>query len=180
LPGEALQAIPARRLEFAAGRAAARQALVELGLPAAAIPMQPDRSPQWPLGVAGSITHSATACLAAVTNRCKLIGLDLEPATPLEAALWPDILLRQEQTLLKTRSQPERLAKLIFSAKEATYKAQYPVSRTLFGFDVIHITLQDHSFTATFTTDIPGFPKGTTLHGSYSLIENHFLTALTR
>ena len=64
-PGEALPgAIPRRQTEFSAGRAAARAAMTSLGFAAAAIPAAPDRAPVWPPGITGSISHSATACLA--------------------------------------------------------------------------------------------------------------------
>jgi len=178
-PGEEMRAIPARLAEFAAGRAAARAALVILGHPPAAIPMQPDRAPLWPPGISGSITHSATACLAALLPAPALIGIDIEPATALEKELWPTILRPEEQAWLQGRENAGLLAKRIFSAKEAAYKAQYPVTKTLFGFEVICITLHDHSFTATFTADIPGFPKGSTLQGSHCLSENHILTVVS-
>tara|TARA_R110002110_G_scaffold29785_6_gene105866 strand:+ start:1417 stop:2058 length:642 start_codon:yes stop_codon:yes gene_type:complete len=177
-PGENLRASPARRAEFAAGRAAARAAMIALGHPAAAIPMQPDRAPLWPPGLVGSITHSATACLAAVLPIPALIGIDLEPATALETNLWSTILRPEEQAWLQGRADAGLLAKQIFSAKEATYKAQYPVSKTIFGFEAIRISLTATDFTATFTTSISGFHKGSTLHGRHCLTENHILTVV--
>jgi 4'-phosphopantetheinyl transferase EntD len=178
-PGEELRATPRRLAEFAAGRAAARDAMAVLGLPPAAIPIHADRSPRWPAGLAGSITHSATACLAAVTTRPLLIGIDLEPATALEADLWSTILRPEEAGALGALPNGALLAKLIFSAKEAAYKAQYPRSKTLFGYDVIRIALQSDSFTATFTADIPGFPEGTVLCGRHCEAGGHFLTTVT-
>lgn len=177
-PGEELRATPARLAEFAAGRAAARCAMAILGHPPVAIPMQPDRAPLWPPGLAGSISHSATACLAAILPAPALIGIDLEPATGLRADLWPEILRPEEQAYLRGRAGAGPLATLIFSAKEAVYKAQYPVSGTLFGYEVIRITLQQDRFAATFTADIPGFPGGTTLHGRHCLTQGHFLTVV--
>lgn len=176
LPGEAIAAIPARLAEYAAGRHAARQAMAELGLHAPPIPMAQDRSPQWPPGLSGSITHSATLCLAAVTRLPRLIGLDLEPMIPLDADLWETILTPAERNRL---SATPLMAKLHFCAKEAAYKAQYPRSQTLFDFQTLEITLGPGSFTAMFLHPVPGFATGSTLHGQYTETEGHFLAALT-
>ncbi|WP_022702404.1 4'-phosphopantetheinyl transferase family protein [Pseudorhodobacter ferrugineus] len=178
--GETLRgAVDSRLREFAAGRAAARQAFALLGVDPAAIPQGPDRAPVWPTGITGSITHSATLCLAAVTRDAMLIGIDLEPDTPLAPDLWDTVLLPAEQEMLRSNSNAPLLAKRIFSAKEAAYKAQYARSKTLFGFDVIQIILSDSSFTARFTTSVPNFPAGTTLHGRAISVANHILTAVT-
>ncbi|QCO56124.1 4'-phosphopantetheinyl transferase superfamily protein [Pseudorhodobacter turbinis] len=163
--------VPKRLMEFAAGRAAARAAMAAFG-PACAIPMGSDRAPIWPDGISGSITHSATACLAAVTRAPTLIGIDLEPATPLEADLWDIVLSPPERATLGTGLH----AKLIFSAKEAAYKAQYARSRTLLEFDALEITLGHGQFTARFTQDVPHFPQNTLLHGRFCQSEGHFLT----
>jgi len=179
-PGEALaNAVPNRVREFSAGRAAARQAVLQLGHALAAIPQGPDRAPIWPPGLTGSISHTATLCLAAVTHAPLLIGIDLEPATPLAPDLWDVVLLPAEQAMLRSNPNAPTLAKLVFSAKEAAYKAQYPRSKTLFGFDGIQITLSENTFTARFTRSVPGFDTGHILHGRVATIAGHYLTAVT-
>jgi 4'-phosphopantetheinyl transferase EntD len=173
-PGESIgTALPKRALEFAAGRTAARMAMAALNLPAAAIPHGPDRAPIWPQGLHGSLSHSATACLAALTRAPALIGIDLEPATPLHPDLWQTVLLPSEHSTLSPN--PTLTAKLIFTAKEAAYKAQYLRSKTLLGYDAMQITLAPATFTACFTHDVPGFPKNTRLTGHHICAENHFL-----
>lgn len=151
----------------------------QLGHAAASIPQGPDRAPIWPIGLNGSITHSATHCLAAITRAPQLIGIDLEPATPLTFNLWDVVLRPAEQATLQGNPNAFMLAKLFFCAKEAAYKAQYPRSKTLFGFDAIEITLAEKTFTARFTLSVPGFEKGHALHGRFTEIENHFLCAVT-
>ena len=179
-PTETLRgAVATRQREFAAGRSAARQAVSLLGHAPTAIPQGPDRTPIWPAGISGSITHSATLCLAAVAHAPALIGIDLEPSTPLAPDLWDVILLPAERAALLGHPNAPLLAKMIFSAKEAAYKAQFPRSKTLFGFDAIQITLSDTSFTARFTQSVPGFAAGTTLHGHTTQVANHILTAVT-
>jgi 4'-phosphopantetheinyl transferase EntD len=172
LPGEAIPGIDKRQREFAAGRRAARQAMARIGFPPVAIPMGPDRAPVWPAGLAGSITHSATACLAVVTARPLLIGLDMEPDSPLAPELWESVLRPEEAAGL---SGDGRQAMAVFCAKEAVYKAQFPRSRTLFDFQVLDMALSEDRFTATFCTSIPCFPPGTVLEGRTLRAEGHIL-----
>lgn len=176
-PGETIgNAVPARVLEFAAGRAAARAALEDLGARLAAIPHGPDRAPLWPQGISGSLTHSASACLAAVTYLPRLIGIDLEPATPLAPDLWKTVLLPSERAAIAAHSAPALQAKRLFSAKEAAYKAQYQRSRTLFDFHGLEVTLHQNHFTARFTRAVAGYPENTVLKGHHCHAQGHILT----
>jgi 4'-phosphopantetheinyl transferase EntD len=178
LPGETLPgAIPARLREFSAGRHAARQALASLGQPVKPIPQADDRAPVWPQGVTGSITHNRNACLAAVSAD-RGIGLDLEEETALEQDLWSTILLPEEQAWAVSQPDPGLAAKLIFSAKEAAYKAQYPVSRTLFGFETLHLRVAGARFTATFQHTVGPFESGHVLNGTIAHAEGLILTAV--
>lgn len=163
LPGEGIgPAVPARLAEFAAGRAAARAAMAALGVTPAPVPMGPDRAPVWPLGLTGSITHCTGACLAIVgtTTAWRGLGIDAEPLTPLEPALWPTILGPDESA----RDGVEVLR--AFVAKEAAYKAQYAQSRALFDFHTLRLTWDGPRFAARFTTAVPPFAAGDALRGT--------------
>lgn len=75
-----------RRREFMTVRHCARSALSDLGAPAVALPPGPDRAPQWPDGVVGSMTHCVGYRAAAVGWRSEeltSIGIDAEPNEPL-------------------------------------------------------------------------------------------------
>ncbi|PTE23570.1 phosphopantetheinyl transferase [Cereibacter changlensis JA139] len=171
LPGEAVRGIARRQREFSAGRAAVRLCMAELGLAPQAVPAAPDRSPLWPPGLSGSITHSATACLAALTRAPQLLGLDIEPDAPLPPEMH-SLVLRPEE-----RDCPDPL--LAFSAKEAAYKAQYPVTRTLFGFEVMQIRIDPPDrFTAIFRDSIDPFAEGSRLEGRYTRTGGHLLTVV--
>jgi 4'-phosphopantetheinyl transferase EntD len=166
-------AVPRRVAEFRAGRAAARDAMLHLSLPPLPVPMGPDRAAVWPDGITGSISHCKTGCVAAVGVRRLWagIGVDLEEATPLDPMLVEQVCSRAERRWLAQQPGHERglLAKLIFSAKEATYKAQYPTTGCLFGFDVIEITVDraESGFKACFQSDQGAFAAGTIFAGSY-------------
>lgn len=151
LPAErlALRAPCDKRLqEFAAGRACARHALGQLGLPPLALLPDDDRCPSWPAPVVGSITHTAGLCAAVVAPRGRYaaLGLDAEVAedvtpdvlayicTPAELA-W---LARLPETLRASASA------LIFSAKEAFYKCQFALSRQWLEFHEVTLELTEH------------------------------------
>lgn len=178
LPGEALPgAVPRRLAEFSAGRAAARAAMVELGLPPRAVPQASDRAPVWPQGVTGTITHSATACLAALRLGSGGIGLDLEPDEAMERRIWDMILLPEERAWVEVQPRPGRAARQIFCAKEAAYKAQYPLSGQFFGFETLRIRVEGAGFAAIFQTGIGGFRAGDRISGGLAVLEGHILAA---
>lgn len=178
MAGEAPPAVvPARLAEFSAGRHAARTALQALGLPPAAIPMEADRAPVWPEGVAGSITHTRRACLAAA-RRGGGLGIDLEEDEDLPGDLWDGVLLPEEQDWARGQAAPGRAAKLAFSAKEAAYKAQYARSRRLFGFDMLVLSFDGDGFTATFRAAAAPFAMGDRLQGRWGRAAGHVLTVV--
>lgn len=181
-PGGPARATPARLREFAAGRRAVRRAMAAADMPEQAVPMGPDRAPVWPQGVSGSITHSAVACLAIVASSRKfnVLGIDLEPDRPLPADLAQVICLPQELAWLDAQTADARgpLATLIFSAKESAYKAQYPLTNQLLGFDTLRIDLRGNCFTATFLQPVGRFAAQDTLCGRWARGEGHFATAI--
>ena len=177
-------AVPGRAREFAAGRIAARAALHHLGLPPARIPMSADRAPLWPAGLTGSITHSARACLAAVARRSDILslGLDLAEEGSVTEDLWTAILLPEERAWLATQPAPRRrsLATVLFSAKEASYKAQYPISRTLIRFRrALRLALRmPERFAAEFRQPVGPFVQGQRLQGQAQRHDGHVLTVV--
>jgi len=124
---------PARRFEFAAGRAVARAALARLGAPAG--PVLPGRAgePRWPDGVVGSITHCAgyRACAVALARDLAAIGIDAERCLPLPAGLLAAVAGDAERAWLadlRATGTGAPWDRVLFSAKESVYKAWY--SRT--------------------------------------------------
>ena len=179
LPGEAVhlpRMVASRRIEFATGRMCARAAMRRLGLPSLPVLQGEDRAPIWPDGVVGSISHSGTKCAAAVAlvaRGYRAIGLDIELAEPLPAELWVEICSERELRWLQ-RQDPQRrslLAKVIFSAKECAYKAQFPISRSLFGFETLGVALDldRGGFDIEFERAVEPFAAGQRMHGRFRI-----------
>jgi len=132
LPEEAAQCDavrPGRLAEFAAGRLCARRALADLGVEGVAVQRNVDRSPRWPEGVVGSITHTVGFCgaVAAARERVGGIGVDAEIAVRVTGEVWSQAFTETEMARLRQAPGTERmfLAAVVFSAKEAFYKCQF-------------------------------------------------------
>lgn len=174
-------AIPRRYKEFAAGRAAARDAMEQLGFESEPILVGHDRAPIWPAGMVGSITHTHSCAVAAVAKESEVyaIGIDVEESTPLEDRLIDIICSARERDWLRTQDSPALMAKLVFSAKEAAYKCQYPLSGRLFGFEGLELEVDPDAgiFHAVFTEDQMPFEKGATIKGRFVIGASLILTA---
>ncbi|MBV8715491.1 MAG: 4'-phosphopantetheinyl transferase superfamily protein [Chloroflexi bacterium] len=141
------RAIEQRRRIFALGRAAARDALAEFGIHNAAIPRADGGEPVWPDGFVGSITHSREVAIAIVGRRDDYAGLgvDIEELARGPSPRAARLVCRpNEMAWVDPESGTERLARL-FSAKEAVFKAVYPIERVWLGFADAELTWrEDH------------------------------------
>jgi 4'-phosphopantetheinyl transferase EntD len=131
---------PKRTREFAAGRLCVRRAAADLGMAGFALPVGGDRAPQWPAGLAGSITHTDGFCGAVVTEtrRYSALGLDAEVLGRATAEVWPQICSPSELAWLENLPEPDQAAAtLLFAAKEAFFKCQYALTREWLEFDAV-------------------------------------------
>ena len=172
------EAVEKRVREYAAGRACARSALAELGCnPVPAILRHTDRSPIWPAEFVGSISHTASWGGAAVASRELFLGLgiDVEPASALKERLLDTICLDEERPKLREAEKiVPAFSKVIFSAKEAAYKAQYALSQTYLPFSAMRIEYELAALSsdeapielrAIFKGDVAPFSAGQVLEG---------------
>jgi 4'-phosphopantetheinyl transferase EntD len=143
------QAAPKRIEDFAAGRHCASLALEKLGFTQYPVEMRNDRAPAWPQGVVGSITHTDGFAAAAVARvgLCISLGLDAEKIDRVSHDLWSYICSQEEiSRLLELRpSKAAFAAALIFSAKEAFYKCQYPITGEFIDFQAGTVNFEDVS-----------------------------------
>ncbi len=156
-------AVPARLAEFAAGRQAVRRAMAALGHEGVPVPMGRDRAPIWPPGLSGSISH-AGGMAAAVLRSGPPLGLDLEADEPLDSGLWPIICSEPELGVLPATDRGLAV-RHVFAAKEAVYKAQFPLTGRVIGFDAVAIMFRNSEFNACFLQGAGPIPEGFEMHG---------------
>lgn len=180
-----LRAVDKRRREFATGRRLARRALAQVGVHGFDLLNGDDRAPIWPPDIAGSITHCDTRAVVAVARRSEVgtFGVDIEHRAGLPQRLWRMTMLPEEVAFLDAQpaAERERWALYLFSAKEALYKAQYPVSRTYMGFEALRVDLAPDptepktrgQVRCTFQENVGPFPRGYTALGRYLEFEGH-------
>lgn len=137
------RAVEKRRREFTTGRACARLALERLGIAAVAIPNGERGEPVWPSGVVGSITHCRGYCASAVARADDVaaIGIDAEVHEPLPDGVLEQVAFGRELQMVADRGGDVCLDKLLFSAKEAIYKAWFPLARRWLGFEDVELTV---------------------------------------
>lgn len=132
-----------RRQEFAAGRACAHRALRRIEADYGPIKVAHRRDPIWPTGIVGSITHCEGFCAAAVARGGPVaaLGIDAEPARPLDDETRDTILNPDEQREMMHLPLPPGLWTTTgFAAKEALFKAVYPVLIREIAFDEITLS----------------------------------------
>ena len=116
---------PSRQCEFVTGRMCARRALDLLGVGASGLLPDADGIPQWPEDTVGSISHCRGVAMAMVAKSvdCRLLGLDLEKTNRLSAGAIKKVLHPIEEIFT---GGDQLKASILFSLKEAFYKAQFP------------------------------------------------------
>jgi enterobactin synthetase component D / holo-[acyl-carrier protein] synthase len=131
-----------RQFGFSSGRYCAHLAQSALGCTEAPV-LRQDRAPVWPAPSVGSITHS-TAIAASVASTAYLgVGIDLEEVGRVKDKLHRMLFTDAEQARLKNYTFDA--ASVMFSAKEAGYKAIHPIGQKYIGFKDAEIHLQPES-----------------------------------
>ncbi len=186
VPG--MTAVSKRQTEFLAGRLCACEALRRsTGTPC--IPaVNEDRSPCWPAGVVGSITHGAGWAAAAVARReqWRGIGLDVEKQIPTTRAdrLVAEILTPHELEGYAALDETQRALRvtLTFSLKESLFKALYPLVNKRFYFQEAELIHHDSSGYARLRllTDLSGdWKTGAELDGQFVQFDDYLLSLVS-
>ncbi len=140
-PAFASSVVKVRRASGAA-RIVARQLLARLGYRQCPLPKAPSGAPIWPAGVVGSLTHDSRVAVAAVgTSRdVGALGIDVEPAEILPSELLDMVATPQER--LRIDDDPYG-GRLLFVAKEAVFKAVYPLDQTFLDHHDVQVDFAD-------------------------------------
>ena len=136
------KSVAKRRNEFITVRYCAREALGELGVQPVPILKGDKGEPCWPDGIVGSLTHCEgyRGAVVAKNDKVRSVGIDAEPHDVLPKGVLDAISLPVERTQLSTLPNDLHWDRILFCAKEATYKAWFPVTRRWLGFEDAHIT----------------------------------------
>ena len=185
-----------RKIEFIMGRICAKEALDKMSRPGekesslreTTIGMNDDRSPSWPKGAVGSITHSpigVMACAGKVEDFLSL-GLDLECLNRSDSLnkIKNRVFTGADNLLYKKLPkgfEGSELIGLVFSAKESLFKCLYPLAKTYFYFEdaeMINLSLEARTFTLRLKKELGGgFKEGDLFEGYFcSSIDDHILT----
>lgn len=145
---------PRRRAQFAAARACARAAMRDLDIDPVAVlpvggtgPMWRTREPSWPTGVVGSLTHTSNfaAAALALSVHVRSVGLDVEPNVELPEGIWDSVHVDGEDRCVTRLADGDATIagdRLVFSAKEAVFKAWFPLTGRWLGFDECRLDLR--------------------------------------
>jgi len=185
---EPLKAVSKRQTEFLAGRICAHEALRRLtgkpSIPAVA----EDRSPCWPSGVVGSITHGAgwAAAVAAHAEHWHGLGLDVERLLPTARAdrLAAEILTPSERVGYAELPDAQRAFQvtLTFSIKESLFKALYPLVQKRFYFQEAELIQQDaagHARLRLLNDLSPQWQTGAELEGQFAVFDDYLLSLVS-
>jgi len=136
--------VQSRKSEFIAGRYCAQMALSHLGIQGVEVKKLTDQSPQWPAGLAGSISHCGNYAISAVADKKKyaFIGIDCE--TIISCATRQEIrnivINIDELELITEKIADLNLATtLALSIKESFFKAIFPATKLHVDFNDIDI-----------------------------------------
>lgn len=138
------RSVAKRRNEFVTVRYCARQALGELGVAPVPILKGDKGEPCWPDGIVGSLTHCEGFRGAVVGRRAEVrsVGIDAEPHGVLPNGVLGAISLPVERAELEALPAGLHWDRILFCAKEATYKAWFPLTHRWLGFEDAHITFE--------------------------------------
>ena len=144
-----------RNHEFLLGRLAIKDALGSLGNVPAWIERDPlTKAPNWPKGIAGSLSHSSGLALAVVSDSPPILGLgvDLEKANrTIDPKIERHICTQDESEDLHSLHSENFAIRLLltFSAKESLYKCFYgKIPRNLLRFKNVSLKWESNTWTA--------------------------------
>lgn len=183
------RSVAKRRNEFVTVRHCARIALGEIGIPPAPILKGEKGEPCWPDGIVGSLTHcdGFRGAVVARQGEIRSVGIDAEPHDVLPKGVLDAISLPIERSQLAVLPNDLHWDRILFCAKEATYKAWFPLTHRWLGFEDAHITftLDSSGSAGTFRSRIlidpvaEHGPPLTALDGRWSVAGGIALTAIT-
>jgi 4'-phosphopantetheinyl transferase EntD len=126
-----------RRRASGAARIVARELLTRGGYSPVALRKLPSGAVIWPKGTTGSLAHDARVAVAAVgkSTQVRALGIDIEPSASLPFDI--DFIATPGERMRAVNTP--NFGRLLFSAKEAAYKAVYPLDGVFREFRDVEI-----------------------------------------
>lgn len=121
-----------RREEYLVSRALLQKILKQIGVLHPFIEKGTNREPKWPKKVCGSISHSKGCVLVGISQKYKSIGIDIEHKNRVKENLYRKLFSKKEIEIINKNGVV--YADILFSAKEAFYKMQYPLTKQYLDF----------------------------------------------
>lgn len=169
-------ATKSRRDEFSTGRHCLRQALFEFDEIDQAISLLPDDDgvPRFPIGYIGSISHSRGLCIAVAAQSMNYayLGIDIEKTTRLSKLAMKRVVHSDEMNWVES---DQTKASLLFSAKEAFYKAQFPRWRCIGNFHDLTLCITESFQQAEILTISNQFPYELRAQANYIKFRYRFI-----
>ena len=152
-------AVPARRAEFASGRALLRSLIGHDG----AIPVAADRRPLLPTGVRASLAHDGQFVVAVSSRSDDIasLGIDIEPDQTLEPGVV-SVIARPDELEIDPL--------VLFCAKEAAYKAWSQSGGGFLEHDEVRVRVDRAMFTAKV------LEHGVVIEGGWARIDGRCVT----
>lgn len=145
-PGERVLAhgvVDRVRHQTATGRLLLREVLRAMGVSPGPILRAAGGRPDLPIGITGTLAHDdeVAVCVCAAGNNLA-IGVDVEPALPLPAEILDDVATsdRDREAVMGDDGAVDLVkARLLFCAKEAVYKACFPLDEVFLEFKDVSV-----------------------------------------
>lgn len=172
-------AVVKRQAEYLAGRYCIRMLQRQLGLATSVIFTAPDRSPVWPSGQLGSLSHTDGWVLAALQPTSELqdeslcwLGVDIEQLFSTEQQQSIAAMIHHNDELQLGRQAGLcdcQLSTLAFSAKESLYKALSVYCQRIMEFTAARlVAVSSQHFVLELTENWSvQWPAGRQLQGQY-------------
>jgi len=163
------RAVPKRQAEFVAGRLCVNQCFDQFSVSSIPKILRGHRGcPVWPSPFKGSISHTNGTAVAVVTQASTIssIGIDIEKTLNETATKEVGNLVltttdqRHYINCQKSKMSLEQYTTYLFSAKEAVYKALFPLVQHFFDFSAVSL----HSINGQYMTfltnpnELPSLP----------------------
>lgn len=184
-PKQLSMAVVKRKAEYLAVRYAAQRVLKTFGC-GETPGISPDRSPVWPSGWCGSLSHSGECALAVVAPKKSGVtpGIDIEFFAPKTMEKTAHMFTSAEEQYLLANSGIDYATALLitFSIKESLFKALYPEIGRYFDFDaakVCEIDILAHRITLELTQNLSHrHITGSQIEGYYDISEDKVITVI--